>query len=343
MALDQCMASPKRKSEPPFQQSVELCSPPPAGGTVPNATAPRGEVLSTIYIDADGRIQCSEDDIHQHLLVELNLDRLNIAHDTLWWAGRPVPARPLHRQRTLGRDIVPTEQFDLHLVWSDKGIFIKPLAAMFTSFSFWQRELCGHPALYETARGLLLSYIWLVRYEIDLEIAKEARLLPPDTQWVQWQAFVRDVLRHINPNTLEGVNKRFVYGELRLARLNQIYSWSPRFVARHLLRGYGLGYKTYGSFFNRSFGWLIIVFAFLSTVLSALQVGLATGQLNGEAAYQSMSVGFAILCFTIPLAFAVVVGWIFATVFLMHLFQTLRFNSDLERKRVVWRKGCQDA
>ncbi|KIW72761.1 hypothetical protein PV04_00936 [Phialophora macrospora] len=339
--------------KPPFRQSVEICSDTDLAGegskTCPpgnaSSTQQRPPVLSTIYVDRDGRIQSSEDDIHRHLVAELDLSRLNDAHHALWWTGRPVPARPLHRQRTLGREIVPTEQFDLHLVWSDQGIFVKPLAGVFLNHAFWQAQLCGgggDVALYENARGLLLSYVWLVRYEIDLALATEARLLPRDTQWAQWQAFVRDVLRHVDPNTLEHVNRRFAFGELRLNRLNQIYRLSPRFVRRHLLRGYGLGYKTYGSFFNRSFGWLIIVFAFLSTVLSALQVGLATGRLVGESAYQALSVGFACLCITIPVVFALAVAWIFVAVFLVHLFETLRFNSHLEQRRLSWKKEDQD-
>jgi len=58
---------------------------------------------------------------------ELLVKRINRVQDWLWACGRPMPARPLHYQILLGRNITITENMELHLVWSKDRIFIKPI------------------------------------------------------------------------------------------------------------------------------------------------------------------------------------------------------------------------
>ncbi|KAF2456607.1 hypothetical protein BDY21DRAFT_422379 [Lineolata rhizophorae] len=72
----------------------------------------------------------------------------------------------------------------------------------------------------------------------DLEITKEIRIVLKE---IAWTAFVKDFLAKINPATLEDVNKRYQYGELRLSRLN--------------------------NYFSRNFAWLLVLFAYISIVI----------------------------------------------------------------------------
>ena len=63
---------------------------------------------------------------------------------------------------------------------------------------------------------------------------------------------------HINVQVLNQesiyhhINKRFIYGELRLGRLNAVF----RFTGLSLLRDYQTGYSQYSSFFRENFTWL---------------------------------------------------------------------------------------
>jgi hypothetical protein len=59
----------------------------------------------------------------------LTVSRLNEIENRLWLAGRLQNIRPLHCQQLLGRKILMAEQADLHLLWQDDKIFIKPLLA----------------------------------------------------------------------------------------------------------------------------------------------------------------------------------------------------------------------
>ena len=224
--------------------------------------------------------------IYQALQKELDLSRLNIIHDALWWAGRQVPARQLHRQRMLGRELVIAERTDLHLVTSRSGIYTKPLPLYLLSHSFWETYLCGNLSLHQSAQGLLFSYVWLVRHESDLRIAKEAGLLPKWFSWRDWLSFAKVLCNNkSSKNAIAQANKRFAYGELRLNRLNHIYRLSPRFRGQHLSRGYLASYFTYAEFFRAEFAWLLIVFVYGSIVLQALQVGLSTEQLGGSFSF----------------------------------------------------------
>lgn len=59
----------------------------------------------------------------EYLSKELNIDRLDVIYQWLWVVGRPMPPRPLHYQTILSRNIIVTEQMDLHLTWSKGRIY----------------------------------------------------------------------------------------------------------------------------------------------------------------------------------------------------------------------------
>ncbi|KAI4929510.1 uncharacterized protein J4E92_005175 [Alternaria infectoria] len=188
----------------------------------------------------------ANDDPRQFLLYDLDLSRLNRIHGHLWMAGRPMRARPLHRYTMLGMEVLGTQQMDLHLLKYSTKLIVKPLPEWMLSYEFWQDYICK-PAdadpddetakgLWESAAGFLVSYVWLITTPLDLKIAHEYTLLPSFVTWHWWKAFVRDFMGHVDINTLQQVNKRYQFGDLRLGRINSIYR--TRYAHTHFVRGY---------------------------------------------------------------------------------------------------------
>ncbi|KAF2814950.1 uncharacterized protein BDZ99DRAFT_458909 [Mytilinidion resinicola] len=260
------------------------------------------------------------------LALELKTLRLNDIHQHLWLAGLPTAARPLHRQKLLGRNILVTEDPDEHLVWFESDIFIKPLPDFLLDWNFWN----------DTACGLLLSYAWLVRHKSNLNIAKESGLLSKSMEWSKWVEFIDVFLDNINCETLSDVNKRYKYGELRLSRLNAIYRLAPpTYSLRNLVRGYRSGSTWYRAFFERHFKWILAVFAIVSVLLSALQVGLATTMLQGNRLFQSALYGFIIASLVAIVTSVIVVFLVWLGLFCYHLLVTWRNNRAVNRRRLA--------
>jgi hypothetical protein len=168
------------------------------------------------------RLLLPEEEYDLYLDVELETSKLDKIHQLLWLAGLPRCARPLHRQRLMNRTLVITENPDEHLVWHESRVFVKPLPEFLLSYEYWLHHLCTNKKRHRYACGLVLSYVWLVNYPSDLQIAKDSQLPPENIDWASWTAFLVDFLTQINPHTLHQVARRYQYGELRLTRLNLI-------------------------------------------------------------------------------------------------------------------------
>ncbi|KAF1352875.1 hypothetical protein EJ07DRAFT_135539 [Lizonia empirigonia] len=287
----------------------------------------------------------------EFLWYELGVDRLNVVHPWLWVAGRPMPPRALHHQELLGREVVVTERMDMHLVWSRTRIFIRPLPRFLLEPRFWVDHLsckddckcppivsyspkgsteCEEAKLRRCALGFLLSYAALVSHESDFFIAKDTRLLPDQISWMQWKAFVKEILEH--DAIYEHVNQRYVYGELRLNRLNAIY----RLTGRAVFRGYQSEYSQYSSFFRDNFTWLASVLAYMVIVLTAMQVGLATSALASDKTFQAASYGFTVFVIVVSLAAVMIVFAVFLFLFVYNWIETLRYvkvrQKELQRR-----------
>ena len=255
---------------------------------------------------------------------DMSVSRLNNIHDSLWLAGKPEPARPLHRQKMLRRNITITEQADLHLVWDGPRILIKPLPRYLLTPTFWT-ETRMNKELQETALGFLRSYSWLVRHESDFIIATELHLVPPELKWAHWKKLIVECYQKDPPVMVSArVNKRYCFGELRQARLNHIY----RFRRGNFIRGYEFGYNLYGSFFSRNFAWLITVFVYVTIALTAMQVGLATDSLGHNAAFQQASYGFGIFSLLLPVLIVCVALGIFLVNFVNNFLHTKKIMKE---------------
>jgi len=140
--------------------------------------------------------------------------------------------------------------------------------------------------------------------------------------------FVREVLPS---NDYEGITGRFIYGELRLSRLNQICNFGRlSFVAF-------LGISLV-EFFEGNFAWLASGTAYIVVILTAMQLGLATRPLADNDAFHSASYGFAVFSILGPLAatglfiliysFLFVYWWVASATYKKRRFRELHIMPD---------------
>lgn len=287
-----------------------------------------------------------EDNIDEFTRNDLDVSRLEAVQDWLWIAGRKIAARPLHRQEgILGRTIVVTEQADLHLMWDGTRIFIKPLPAYLLNAEFWHEHLCNDQKTYNHALGFLLSYVWLIPFEVDFYLATDEqnhpRLLPrvtedgQDLTYEMWRSFVREFVSRIDPKRPRCLVKtRWEHGELRINRLNLIYRfcWTKLGMA-HISRGYLYGYQDYASFLERNFAWLLAAFAYVSVVHGAMQVGAGVPQLEENTMFLNACYGFAVFTIVAPIGAVGIMLLFVILIFLDNLRSTLWHLRKVERKR----------
>lgn len=167
-----------------------------------------------------------------------------------------TPPRALSYQQALGLEITVIEKMDMHLLYSKEKIFVKPLPRYLLEPNFWEEFLecpkecpyhtmftalrrggqlrssfkltelkpCSHSINWMRAIGFAFSYVALVSNESDFEIAKAKKLIPDDLNFEDWKYFVSRVLSDsAGGKILRQIDKRFTYGELDLARLNQVF------------------------------------------------------------------------------------------------------------------------
>ncbi|KAI6007667.1 hypothetical protein F5J12DRAFT_829741 [Pisolithus orientalis] len=183
--------------------------------------------------------------VHKYLHQELSVSGLNAIHSYLWMAGRMDGVRALHRQRMIKRDIVVAEDPGLHLLWYDSTIFVKPLPVCLLDYNFFVTHICPNDTLYTAACGFLRSYTLLIRHESDFRIAHHLGILPAGH-------------------------------DLRLSRVNLIYNifrYRPWYYKIH---------RDYQSWFSYELGFMLVVFAYVSVVMSAMQVMLTTSFISLE-------------------------------------------------------------
>ncbi|KZM21242.1 uncharacterized protein EKO05_0011542 [Ascochyta rabiei] len=281
----------------------------------------------------------ANDDVKAFLREDLDLSRLNTIHAHLWMAGRPMRARPLHRYNMYGYEVLGTQQMDLHLLRFSNKLLVKPLPEYLVSTSFWEQYVCADEALWESATGWLLSYVWLITSPLDLKLAHDNALLPAAITWPWWKALVADFHSNVDINTLHQVNQRYHFGDLRLSRINSIYR--TRFFFTHFVRGYLYGYNRYVVFFERNFSWILILFVFLSLVLSAMQVGTALEELSGSKAFMKGSYGVVVLSMVSVVVVLGAVGLCFVGIFLFNMVSAVRHAGSEERKREKLRRQKQ--
>ncbi|KAK5940014.1 hypothetical protein PMZ80_007432 [Knufia obscura] len=275
-----------------------------------NVRDPSGRSIGLRSLNSEDSVS-----IQKYCSQQLAVARLNIIHTHLWTAGLPRNAQPLHNHVLRGRKFVITERADYHLLWQKDTLLLMPLPPYLLDHEFWIKHLCSDRSLFEVANGMLLSYMWLICSESDLSLAHEAGLIPQAVGWPEWTRLVHSAASRIPLDGSKDVNPRYMYGELRLGRLNWIYRLSSRTRSfTTMMRGYNYGYTSYGSFFARNTAWIVGATVYISVVLTAMQVGLATKELQDSIAFSRVSYGFTLLAIVAPLG-----GLALVTVLLMVL------------------------
>lgn len=281
---------------PPFQRNHSVFASDTCLSNLPASTVARGQTIRPSR------------DLPLFLQSQLEPWKIDRVYDYLWFVRhRVLQASSLHRHNVARRHIVLTESPSEHLVSDYSVIFIKPLPEYLLSYDFWEQHLCRDPLLHSNACGLLLSYTWLVAYKTDFDIAKESRLVPEELTWNSWTALATAFLDHLDATETQLVSRRYLYGELRMSRINYIYKLMPSLWFTHNpMRGFMPTSMWNGSLLERNVGRMFGVFVFFSLVLSAMQVGLATSQLGEEPAFIRAAYGFAVASLLVVALCAVV-------------------------------------
>lgn len=278
-------------------------------------------------------IEISKSNIADFIKRDTDVSRLNDIYDHMWACGRPLNARPLHRQLMMKREVVLTEQADLHLLYHDSILYVKPLPAYLLSRPIWNQYLIHDAGLHADACGLLLSYTWLLCSPVDFTLAREAKLLPEGLDWTRWRVVVHEFFGHVDPTTLHQVNRRYYFGELRLHRINSAYRMVPRLAINHFVRGYLYGYNRYTAFFQRSVGWILVVFFWFSLILSAMQVGISIPDFQHKSAFTQATFGFVVYSITQVAALVLFLGALFVGVFLYNMVAAISHAKKQEKRR----------
>ncbi|OCK87821.1 uncharacterized protein K441DRAFT_592462 [Cenococcum geophilum 1.58] len=243
----------------------------------------------TPHVPGDPIVSLDPADVSAHLSAQLETRLLDELYDRLWLvarkSGHSIDA--LHVQRIKGRNIVPSEDPRLHLVWQHDKIYIKPLPVSLLNYDFWATYLrlpekkkadatsSSSGSVIpnfdrSVAVGFLRSYAFLINHQLDFILAKDSRLIPEDVDWVKWSKFINN-FRKLEDNH---VAKRYHYGQLRLSRLN----WVVRlFRPQHASTGwfYEIPHWSITEYVTWATLPFLFMFASISLALSSMQVALS--------------------------------------------------------------------
>ncbi|KAL2143403.1 hypothetical protein VTI28DRAFT_10457 [Corynascus sepedonium] len=188
----------------PFPKSSELCSKltvTTGGYDIELESAVPGE--SWLPGQPAVPLSSSANAIIPYLRKDLMTPRLDKMFPYLWLVATQSSSHisALHEQRVRGREVIISENPELHLVWADNRVFIKPLPLYLLSHAFWQAYLTPmattFPAVAKTpllipgtttqdnqedilrsALGFMRTYYYLIRHESDFRLAQDLQLLP---------------------------------------------------------------------------------------------------------------------------------------------------------------------
>jgi len=244
----------------------------------------------------------------------------------LWFGGPPGRFRSLHQQHALHRTILPCEDPGLHLIWAKDSVWFKPLPPCLTNYEFFTEYICPSPELYRLACGFLFSYTNLIRWYSDYQIAKDKGFIREDVSWEQWQKF-RLSLKEFFESHPEVIHTRYQYGDLRLSRLNFVYLC--KFME---LNGYHNIHTKYGGYFSTYFASAILVFAFASVTLTAMQVAISVPSIKIPSDLVVTSYRFSIAVLIAVVGIVVSLMALFIPIVLADLRKGLLADVRLARK-----------
>lgn len=258
---------------------------------------------------------------------DLSVERVENVFPHLWVVGRPFPPRPLNIQRVLNREIIATTDPSLHLVWTSKKMFVKPLPRYIVSKDFYKRNSIrpSPESIGGLALGLLHSYIALVPTELDFALACDAKLFHEGYTWKDWKDLTgcihQDHPAESGHDTIyRYIPRRYVHGELRLSRLDYLY----RCFQRSWLHGYSpaTSKTRYVDFFTDNLAFITVATVYVALVLSAMQVGFET-DLTKHESFKKASYGFTIFAIFSPVIAVGAIVTVVLLVFMANLWRTI--------------------
>ncbi|KEY71971.1 hypothetical protein S7711_07117 [Stachybotrys chartarum IBT 7711] len=288
---------PKPSASAPFPHSIRLCD----ALTSSTDTQGRHTLLSrnpsekwlpgfprVPLAHASGIVAC--------LGRELTTPKLDAMLPYLWLVATPrsTHVSSLTNQLVRGREIVVTEDPELHIVWLHSRIFIKPIPPFLFSHALWEVYLgpASSPSFHSSetdklrraALGYMRSYYHLIQHESDYRLAQEVRLIPLEIGFPQFMAFID----HFGSIPDSAVSPRYIYGQLRLTRLN---TWALPALGKWQFQKV---HWQYADIFAQFYAPILLAFAFLSVVLTAMQVAAQVRPAWEE--FASVAAWFSVLC-----------------------------------------------
>ena len=287
---------------PPFPKDDELYSKLAFCGTEIIHTS-----SSKTYLPGEARISLSSDTLPNYLEQELTTPDLNKLHPHFWKVATPSSKHvtPLTEQAVRARSIIITENPELHLVWTQDRVYIKPIPKYLLSHAFWEfLAKKGPVGVEEGAKGFLRTWALLVRHKSDFKIAQEKGLVSSKIKYPEFVRFIKGFEQLED----EEVSLRYSYGELRLHRLN---IWAPIALRR---RDFYTTFRQYGTFFGQYYGPITFVFGVFIIILSSMQVALAVEDISISKSWRSFAGVcrvFSILTLVVVLAIISFLGFSF--------------------------------
>jgi hypothetical protein len=262
------------------------------------------------------------------LQTDLSVAELNGVHQYLSIVGSPDNISPLHHQEVLRRKVVPSQATRLHLVWFGHIIYVKPLPDCLLNAAFWRDVICRSQDLYRLASGFLRSYCRLIESPLDLRMAQKLQLINETVTCDMWYCLRIAVLQNIR---LEDMNERWIYGELRLGRLNLIWRATGRGFTYFTI------HREYATYFNQHFNLFITVFALVATILQAMQVIVAIK--DKSRTLNSICYGFSLATLVAVVACLAYVLFTFFVLVLYNVIITAMAHNKMSLNEK--RKKCQ--
>lgn len=202
---------------PPFKPSKELYKKLVTANDSTSVTLRRSKVRGTAEVFRDtpkehfdssvpGRPQLTLSDkegIIQFLKDELLTPDLNKFSPYLWLVAKQDSKHisSLTHQVVQGRNIVITEDPELHLVWRYDQLFLKPIPKCLLSYAFWEFYIGGNSATIEEE---LRSYAFLIQHKSDFLLATDkinnTLLVPGKISFSEFIGFISSFERITNDN-----------------------------------------------------------------------------------------------------------------------------------------------
>ena len=145
-------------------------------------------------------------------------------YDRMWLVARRGGHNidSLSRQRVKEREIIPTNEVHLHLIWYHNKMYLKPVPVYLFNYDFWTihlpcstaivsskyKDFSNVSSLRSIAIGFMRSYAFLVRSQLDFTLAQQSHLIPKEIEWARWSTFIK----HFRDIDDMQVPERYHYG-----------------------------------------------------------------------------------------------------------------------------------